>query len=213
MPNDRLRHDEDDVENLDDIIDARSGGTSHFARDIDAADADIDIPEDIDVDDALTFPHPKRKRSLNEDVDLMSTPKKDDLDVGWQEHQDDMLPADYMDDYDDALTTDLSDEDEIADEQIGRIGDVDTDDIIYESPMVTQMPKRFRTEEEAGEKAATPKTERERHPGEMESAMQTKSDENDTSIAEKFGGEVDPETARATLRRAEDEEAELYGDE
>jgi hypothetical protein len=213
MPDDRLRHDHDNVEKLDDIIEARSGGTSHLARDTDSADKDFDIPEDIDVDDALTFPHPKHKKDPNEDVDLMDTPREDDIDIDWAESQEDMLPTDYEDDYDDALTTNLSDEDEVAEDQMDRIGDMDTDDLIYDTPMVTQMPKGFRAEEEASDEAATPRRERERHPGEMESAMQTESDEADISIADKFGGEVDPEMARAALRRAEADEAEVAGDE
>lgn len=213
MPNDRLRHDHDDVENLDDIIEARSGGTSHLAKDVDSADSDFDIPEDLDVDDALTFPHPKHKIDPNEGVELMDTPRKDDVDIDWAETQEDMLPTDYKNDYDDALTTDLADEDEVAEDQLDHIGNMDADDIIYEVPMVTQIPKGFRAEEAASEEAATPRRERERHPGEMESAMQTESDEADISIADKFGGEVDAEMARAALRRAEADEAEVAGDE
>ena len=114
MPEDRLRHDEDEVEQLDDLIDARSEGSSHFARDIDSADIDLDIPEDIDVDEALTFPHPKRKKDPYADIELMDTPDKDDIDIDWVESQEDLLPTDYMDDYDDALTTNLDDEDVVA---------------------------------------------------------------------------------------------------
>ncbi|MEN6522041.1 MAG: hypothetical protein ABFD46_12940 [Armatimonadota bacterium] len=184
MPKDRLRHDHDNVENLDDIIEARSGGTSHFARDIDSAEKDFDLPEDLDVDDALTFPHPKHKKDPNANVELMDTPREDDIDINWAESAEDMLPSDYEDDYDDALTTNLSDEDEVADDQMDQIGSLNADDIIYEEPMVSRMPKGFRAEEEA-----------------------------DTSIADKFGGEVNPETARAALPRAEADEAEVAGDE
>lgn len=151
MPEDRLRRDTDEVHQLEDMIDARDHGTSHIARDVDAFDEDLEIPEDIDVDEALTFPHPKHKKDPNADIELMSTPQKDDLDIDWAEHQDDMLPSDYKDDYDDALTTDLADEDEIAEENIAELGDVTTGDAINGVPIVTRMPKGFSPEEETGE--------------------------------------------------------------
>ncbi len=65
MKRDRLKNDGQEVHNLEDIIEARSEGTSHFAEDIDAFEYDIEIPEDIDVDEALTFPHPKRDKKRN----------------------------------------------------------------------------------------------------------------------------------------------------
>ncbi|MEN6373033.1 MAG: hypothetical protein ABFD64_13575 [Armatimonadota bacterium] len=213
MPDDRLRHDHDNVENLDDIIEARSGGTSHLAKDIDSAEKDFEIPEDLDVDDALTFPHPKRKKDPNADVELMDTPREDEIDIDWTDSEEEMLPSDYEDDYDDALTTNLEDEDEVAEEQIDQIGGLDTDDIINEDTMVSQMPKGFRAEEETSEEIQTPRRKREQHSEEMESAMQSESDEANTSIADKFGGEVDPETARAALRLAEADEMEVAGDE
>ncbi|HOM72243.1 MAG TPA: hypothetical protein PLP86_08355, partial [Armatimonadota bacterium] len=190
MPEDRLRHDEDEVEQLDDLIDARSEGSSHFARDIDSADIDLDIPEDIDVDEALTFPHPKRKKDPYADIELMDTPDKDDIDIDWVESQEDLLPTDYMDDYDDALTTNLDDEDVVAEDQIEEIHSVEAGDIIYDVPIVTRMPKGFHVEEVGSEEAATPPDEEKRHPGELESAMASVTDEQDISLAEKFGGEI-----------------------
>lgn len=156
MPEDRLRHDEDDVENLEDIIDARDEGTSHLARDIDSADRDFVIPEDIDVDDALTFPHPKHKKDPNAGVELMGTPRPDDTDINWAESQEDMLPTDYMDDYDDALTTNLEDEDEVAEDQIQEIGHVGEDDILNENPLVTPLPRTFHSEDLTDEEVSEP---------------------------------------------------------
>ena len=182
MTDDRLRHDRDEVKNLDDIIEAHTEGTSHMARDIDAADKDFDIPEDIDVDEALTFPHPKRKK--DNEVELMGEPDEAEIDIGWAESQSEMLPSDYMDDYDDALTTNLEDEDEVAEEQIDEISTVSTEDLIYEVPIVTTMPEGFGAEEAPGEETATPKDEEARYPGELESTTQTGTNEEDITIAD-----------------------------
>lgn len=201
MSEDRLRDDTDEVEDLEDIIEAHDESTSHFARDIDAAEKDLEIPEDIDVDNALTFPHPKHKEDPNKGVELMDTPKKDDIDIDWQESQQDMLPTDYTDDYDDALTTNLQDEDEVVEDQIEKLGDMGTEDLTHGTPMVTRIPKGFQIEEgEPGEKA-TPPVEMERFPGELESAMETGSETEDMTIAERYEGEVEPETAKELLRR------------
>jgi hypothetical protein len=208
MPDDRLRYDGDDIEQLDDLIEARDDGTSHFARDIDAADTDIDIPKDIDVDEALTFPHPKRKKNPNEDIDLMDTPRKDDIDIDWAESQGDMLPSDYEDDYDDALTTNLDDEDTVAEDQMSEISRMDADDLIDETPMVTGLPKGFRAEEEVSEEASSPPRRYEQQQVEMESAMETGTDEDAISIEERFGGEMKPEDARRALQQTEPEQTE-----
>lgn len=196
MPDDRLRHDEDDVENLDDLIESRNEGTSHFARDIDSSDTDIDIPEDIDVDEALTFPHPKHKKKLGEDVELMGTPRRDDIDIKWAEHQEDMLPSDYMDDYDDALTTNLEDEDEVAEDQIEVIGHVSEDDLIDEGTLVTPLPRGFNSEDLTINEAAEPSGVGEESSVVLESAeevpcsdVEEESEESseEKSIADSFG--------------------------
>lgn len=139
MHEDRLRRDSDDVENLEDIIDA---------RDADAAESDIELPEDIDVDDALTFPHPKHKKDPNEGIDLMDTPRKGDVEVDWQASQTDMLPSDYMDNYDEAVSTDVRDDnDEGVEDEIEDFGEMTTEDIIYNTPVVPKTEKRFHPED------------------------------------------------------------------
>ncbi len=172
MPDDRLRHDRDDVENLEDLIDARGESTSHIAHDRDAFGKDLEIPEDVDVDEALTFPHPKRKVDPNADVDLMGTPHKEDIDINWEESQYDMLPSDYMDNYDDAVTTHLSDDDDEERESVEELGDVTTGDVVYGVPIVTTMPKGFQPVDEQEPAEG-------RRGGELESAMDTDSDEID----------------------------------
>lgn len=67
---DRLRRDNEEVHNLDDLIEARNEDASHFARDVDALEDDLEIPDDLDVEQALTFPHPKRKNNGVEDIEL-----------------------------------------------------------------------------------------------------------------------------------------------
>lgn len=185
MPEDRLRHDADEVKDLEDIIEAHDEGTSHLARDIDVADIDFDIPEDIDVDDALTFPHPKHKKDPNEDVELMDTPRKGDVDIDWAASQQDMLPSDYTDDYDDALTTNLKDEDEVAEDQIEEISSMGAEDLIYNTAVVTEVPSGSGPVEGPSGEEGTPPVELGRHPGrlpgEMESAMATGTDVEDFS--------------------------------
>ena len=208
MQEDRLRHDRDEVEQLEDIIEARDEGTSHLARDVDAADEDFNIPEDIDVDDALTFPHPKHRRKPGEDIDLMDTPRKDDIDIDWRESQHDLLPSDYEDDYDDALTTNLYDEDTVAEEQIDEIADVEPMDLVEEMPMVEEAPGGFRGGEAESEEAAARSGGRVQPPTGLESAVETASDASDVTIAEKFADEVRPEEARQVLWHAEPEQTE-----
>jgi hypothetical protein len=212
MPEDRLRHDEDDVENLDDLINAREESSSDLARDTDAFDKDFDIPEDIDVDDALTFPHPKHKKDPVEDIDLMSTPHKEDSDINWAESQMDMLPTDYEDDYDDALTTNLEDEDEVAEDDMEAIGHIPVDEMIYDVQEGV-IPERggFRGEEAMKEEEAARHGGRKQGSLELESAMDTESDEEVTTVEDKFRGEVDPEKAREILRRTKPDETHPEG--
>ncbi len=146
MKKDRLRHDKDEVHNLDDLIEARNEGTSHIARDIDAFDKDIDIPEDTDVDEALTFPHPKNHK--REEIDLMDTPHEEDMEDDqdvWDDSN--MLPSDYSDDYDDALSVfPTDDEDALAEEQIHDMSHVRLGELSDE-PTIERMPNVFTSDE------------------------------------------------------------------
>ncbi len=45
MKKDRLRQDKEEIHNLDELIEARSEGTSHIAGDTDAFERDIEIDE------------------------------------------------------------------------------------------------------------------------------------------------------------------------
>ena len=149
MPNDRLRHDHDNVEDLDDLIEARDEGTSHLAWDIDSAEKDFEIPEDIDVDDALTFPHPKHKKNPNADIDLMGTPREHDTDVNWAESQEEMLPTDYEEAFNEMLTTIPEDEEIAAEEQIEDMGEIKPDEPIEDEAVEISIPeKKFRPDED-----------------------------------------------------------------
>ncbi|MHB9035696.1 MAG: hypothetical protein ACYC64_03455, partial [Armatimonadota bacterium] len=95
---DRLHKDRDEIHNPEDMIDAHSERTSHFGGDVDAHEVDIEISEEIDVDEALTFPHPKHKKT--EDIDLMDTPHKQDTNEEWSWGDQDFQPEDYEHGYD-----------------------------------------------------------------------------------------------------------------
>ena len=101
----------------------------------------------------------------------------------------------------------------LQEDQIEEIHSVEAGDIIYDVPIVTRMPKGFHVEEVGSEEAATPPDEEKRHPGELESAMASVTDEQDISLAEKFGGEIPPERAREILRHANPDEVEIEGGE
>lgn len=144
---DRLRDDKDEIVNLEDIIEAHSEHTSHFADDIDALNKDIEINEEIDVDQALTFPHPKHRKRV-EDVELMDTPTKDDVDKDQEDwRHDEVQPTDYAHGYDEVTTTLYSeDEDVLAEEHVHDMSHVTTGEISNETPYEV-MPNKFKPED------------------------------------------------------------------
>jgi hypothetical protein len=144
MKRDRLRDDKEEIHNLDELIDARNPGTSHISRDIDALECDFEIPEDMDVDEALTFPHPHHEKS--EHIELMDTPHEADMDEDWADQ--DVLPTDYAHGYSEATTTDVRDDlDEIAEDQVHTIDHPSLDEIGNKTPGET-MPGVFTPDEE-----------------------------------------------------------------
>lgn len=149
MKKDRLRQDRDEIHNLDDIIEARDESTSHIAPDRDAFDKDFDLPEDTDVDEALTFPHPRNHVSEVEDVELMDSPREDDMEDD-QDTWDDtnFLPSDYSQDYDAVVTTSPEDnEDSLAEQQMHDMSHVTMEEITDEPP-IERMPNVFTADEE-----------------------------------------------------------------
>jgi hypothetical protein len=149
MKNDRLRHDAAEIHNPDDLIDARSEGRSHFARDVDAFEEDMDLSEDIDVDHDLTFPHPKDKHGRDRAVPLMGTPNELDSDGDWDAQ--DAQPTDYEHDYSDGTNAYATDNpDEIIEEEMHVIGHVTSKDISEEEPTEVMSPK-FSPDEETGQ--------------------------------------------------------------
>jgi hypothetical protein len=148
MKNDRLRHDSVEIHNPADLIKARSEGTSHFAKDIDAFEEDMDLAEDIDVDHALTFPHPKDKHGRERRVELMGTPNELDTDGDWDAQ--DTQPTDYEHDYNDGTNAYATDNpDEIMEEEVHEMGRVTPEAIAGEEP--TSVPsRRFEPDEENG---------------------------------------------------------------
>lgn len=144
MKKDRLRNDRDEIHNLDDLIEVRNRSTSHIASDRDSLERDVDIPEDTDVEEALTFPHPKHKKS--ESIDLMDTPHEEDMDEDWDNQ--DILPSDYSHYYEDGTLADpRDDEDAVVEDQM-RLVDHVTLDQTSDEPEVEVMPDRFTPEDE-----------------------------------------------------------------
>jgi hypothetical protein len=135
MKKDRLRDDKEEIHNLDDLIEARDP-TTHAS--------DLEVPDDTDVDEALTFPHPHHKKS--EEIELMDTPHEENMDEDWADQ--DILPSDYAHGYDEATTTDLRDDtDEIAEDAVHMIDHPSLDEISEETPVET-MPDAFTPDEE-----------------------------------------------------------------
>ena len=147
MKHDRLRRDRDEIHNLDDLIEARAEHTSHFTDDTNSLQEDVELPEDTDVEDALTFPHPHRKKK-EEPPDLMTTPHARDMaddQPEWTEQE--LLPSDYAHGYDEGSTSDPNDDrDEVLEERLHEIWHVDTEDMADEPP-IEQMPGKFVPEE------------------------------------------------------------------
>ena len=147
MRKDRLRNDRAEIHTLGDLIDARKERTSQIAAGVGPFGEDIEIPEDIDVDEALTFPHPHHRKAQT--VDLMDTPHEEDLDEDWDAR--DLQPTDYEHEYEEATDAHMTDDlDRVADEQIHSISRLQMKDVADQTP-VEIMPSRFSPDEESDE--------------------------------------------------------------
>ena len=134
MKRDRLRADSDEIHNLNDLIEARKAVISRFADDVDSL-PDIDVLDDTDVEEALTFPHPKRNK--RPEIDLMSTPHEEDIEDDQQEWaRREMLPSDYSHQYSECSSSFVTDdEDEITEELVHDAGRLCMDDIAGQPPV------------------------------------------------------------------------------
>jgi hypothetical protein len=121
------------VVNLNDLIEARGERTSAFADDVDGSE-DIEST-DVDVDDALTFPHPRRGEVLAGEPEQASDEEESAFD--YEDSTEEMLPSDYGELYSDAISTELSDQEDVnAEEDIRELGDITPEDIIYSSSVI-----------------------------------------------------------------------------
>jgi len=206
MAEDRLRKDYDVVENLDDLIKAREERESAFADDVDAMD---DIPVSrvpLDPVEELTRPHrhgPSEEERLGIDVELMGTPDESEIEFDWQDSVEEMLPVDPH-----------PDEGMGADEFIESAAHVEAADLTGPLPSVDVSPEADTAATEAereeydidgGEPPCPPIM-----PVQLESAMDTDSDEEDFRIIDKFEGQVDRKTALEEfeeIREATEEES------
>ena len=140
MKEDRLHHDADDIHNLNDLIRARSGVTSHFARDVDAFETDIEI----DVDHALTFPHPRHHHGSY--VQFADDLLEENMDEDWDDQ--DLQPTDYGHNYNEGTSTFVNDdEEELMEEKVHEISHLDFEAASDAKP-VEIMPSRFTPDEE-----------------------------------------------------------------
>ena len=191
MAEDRLKKDYDIVENLDDLIEAREERDSAFSDSVDAMQ-DIDVsklPDDPNFE--LTRPHhhkPSEEEQLGIDVELMDTPDENQIEFDWQDSVEEMLPTDP--DPSEGMGEDGT---------ISALGHMGATDIAGPVPSV-----------EVGSETGTDYTKEEKEefnldggkpqcpppgPVQVETAMDTDSDEMDFTIEEKFAGEVDHTTA------------------
>ncbi|MHB0913586.1 MAG: hypothetical protein ACYC2Y_09100 [Armatimonadota bacterium] len=198
MQDDRLKRDYNTVENLDDLIEAREERVSAFADDVDGM-ADID-PEGMarDAVEELTLPHPKTRseeygrEGIN--TELMDTPGEKEIGFDWQDSAEEMLPTDP--DPSEGMGEDSA---------IDSLAAIDPTELEGPSPETDTAIAEGERPEDYERDGGEPR----RPPQELESAMETDSDEADFSIQDRFGGQVDHETAEweaEELRRAVEEE-------
>jgi hypothetical protein len=128
MPTTRPDDEMEPVDNLNDLIRAREERRSALSDDVDGME-DVQST-DVDVDDALTFPHPKQNHEeTTPSVELMDTPREEDVGFDYDDSEAEMLPSEYTEPYSEMTTTHLTDdEEELAEEQVGELGEVSADD-------------------------------------------------------------------------------------
>ena len=192
MAKDRLYKDYDNVENLSDLIEAREERDSASADDVDAME-DIDatgLP--VDAVDELTWPHPhgrsEEEGRLGTNVNLMDTPDEKEIEFDWQDSVEEMLPTDP------APSEGMG-----ADEIIETLAHVEAAELAGPVPSTEISSEMSTAATEAEKEKYGIDCEEIRHtlpaPVEMDSAMDTDSDEEEFTLEDKFQGEVDRETA------------------
>lgn len=189
MSEDRLHKDYDLVENLEDLIEAREERDSYIADDVDGME-DIKSPNaQVDVSADLTFPHPKTHSSKDDrlgiNINLMDTPDANEVGFDWQDSAEEMQLTDPE-----------------SDEGMGEDSTVEFMEIINPSDF-----EGTATSDEISPETDTAATQEERReydidggahtdpPVQVETGMDTDSDEYDFSIQDKFGGQITKETA------------------
>jgi hypothetical protein len=147
MNDDILRDETKEIHNPEDIIDVHDERRAHFAGDVDAFEPDVEIDEELDVDEALTFPHPKHKKP-DEVGPLVD---KEDTDEVWAYRDRDMQPEDYEEGYDGVMNTYATDDMDAVDEElIHEMSHLNAEDVPVESE-VEVMPNKFTPDEETEE--------------------------------------------------------------
>lgn len=190
-PEDRLRKDYDVVENLGDLIAAREERDSAFADDVDALE-DIDLDHlEIDAGEELSYPHkhePSEDERLGLDVELMDTPSEREVEFDWQDSAEEMLATDPDPNEGMGLDAEV--------EAASRVSPFEAPGPVPSNEVSPETDTGL-TAEEFGEIQPDDRTPERCHiePAQIEGAMETDSDEESFSIADRFAGELDRETA------------------
>ncbi|MCX6375968.1 MAG: hypothetical protein NTU88_08065 [Armatimonadetes bacterium] len=177
----------DTVENLGDLIKARRDRDSAISADVDGMpDADV-ADVDVDANKELSQPHhhgPTEDERLGLDVVLMDTPDEKNINFDWQDSAEEMQATDP-----------LPDEGMGDDEAVEELREVDLVEIIEPESSAEPEEETDTTVEEFELDGGDDETCPPAAPIPLESAMETDSDEEDLSIEDKFGGQVERETA------------------
>ncbi|MCE5322690.1 hypothetical protein LLG46_05155 [bacterium] len=147
MREDRTRDETDRIHNPEDIINKHDERRAHYAGDVDAFEPDVEIDEELDINDVLTFPHPKRKKT----GEIGPAFNKEDTDEDWDMIDQDFQPEDYEHGYEGGSTTFATDNmDEIVEERVHEMGHLASDDVPVETE-VEVMPNKFEPDKETEE--------------------------------------------------------------
>jgi hypothetical protein len=190
-PEDRLRKDYDVVENLGDLIAAREERDSAFADDVDALeDVDLDHLE-IDASEELSQPHkhePSEDEKLGLNVELLDTPSEREIEFDWQDSAEEMLATDPDPNEGMGFDSDIEAVSYVSPADV--MGPVPSTEVSPETDTASTAEEFEETQLDGGEPEHVHV-----EPVQIESAMETDSDEEDISIEDRFAGEVDRETA------------------
>jgi hypothetical protein len=202
---DRLHKDYDNVENLSDLIRARSERVSAESDDTDAMEDTNPEGLALDPSDQLTYPHPHTRSDQEAaegiNVELMGTPGENEIGFDWQDSVEEMLPTDP--DASEGMGLDS----EMAGMEGFDTGNITGSTFISDKEQETDITATKEEKEELGTDGGEPF--RPSNTIDLDTAMDTDSDEEDFSIEDRFAGQALKEDAEydfEVMRTAEEQE-------